>query len=362
MQSRLVPAPQYEREDSACGDGLDEGAPGPGPDARSWRLRPPGGGGRQRATGRSTRKPSLPDAPADVCDRRRLLHRRRPGPASVQGGREGLARVRSTLKFEDVNGRELYKIQEKLAHGPRLDDDRAVRWRGSRQGAQRSDHPAARPLDDRRSAGGDDMSTKGNIVQHEYRIEQGRNTVATVSKKWFRVPRFLRGRHRTGTRPCPPTCHHRRHRHDDPPGPLTATHPNDRDTTMNFNYIGRLQLLVVGFGPDAEFEGLILNELEPAHRPRPDPCDRPTLRRQGRRRRAPRHRDERHRRRRGGRVRCRDRSADRYRRRLRRRPGSSRERSRPFIRPRPRAARTARRRPHARGLGRASPVRAHVGL
>lgn len=31
---------------------------------------------------------------------------------------------------------------------------------------------------------------------------------------------------------------------------------------MNFNDIGPLQLLVVGFGPDAEFEGLILDELE----------------------------------------------------------------------------------------------------
>jgi hypothetical protein len=31
---------------------------------------------------------------------------------------------------------------------------------------------------------------------------------------------------------------------------------------MNFNDIGPLQLLVVGFGPDAEFEGLVLDELE----------------------------------------------------------------------------------------------------
>ncbi len=31
---------------------------------------------------------------------------------------------------------------------------------------------------------------------------------------------------------------------------------------MDFNDIGPLQLLVVGFGPDAEFEGLVLDELE----------------------------------------------------------------------------------------------------
>ena len=35
--------------------------------------------------------------------------------------------------------------------------------------------------------GGADLSTKGNIVNHEYRIEQGGQTVATVSKRWFRV-------------------------------------------------------------------------------------------------------------------------------------------------------------------------------
>jgi uncharacterized protein YxjI len=28
---------------------------------------------------------------------------------------------------------------------------------------------------------------QGNILDHEYKIEQGRDTVAEVSKKWFRV-------------------------------------------------------------------------------------------------------------------------------------------------------------------------------
>jgi uncharacterized protein YxjI len=31
------------------------------------------------------------------------------------------------------------------------------------------------------------MSAHGNIVDHEYEIERDGNTVATVSKKWFRV-------------------------------------------------------------------------------------------------------------------------------------------------------------------------------
>jgi uncharacterized protein YxjI len=95
-------------------------------------------------------------------------------------------RVRSTLKFEDANGRELYKIQEKLA---RVRDSMTIE-RPDGGAAAKVHNALITPLRDRWSIdvpGGEDMSTQGNIVQHEYRIEQGRTTVATVSKKWFRV-------------------------------------------------------------------------------------------------------------------------------------------------------------------------------
>jgi uncharacterized protein YxjI len=95
-------------------------------------------------------------------------------------------RVRSTLKFEDAGGRELYKIQEKLA---RVRDSMTIE-RADGSAAAKVHNALITPLRDRWTInvpGGEDMSTKGNIVQHEYRIEQGRNTVATVSKKWFRV-------------------------------------------------------------------------------------------------------------------------------------------------------------------------------
>ena len=95
-------------------------------------------------------------------------------------------RVRSTLKFEDANGRELYKIQEKLA---RVRDSMTIE-RADGGAAAKVHNALITPLRDRWTIdvpGGEDMATKGNIVQHEYRIEQGRNTVATVSKKWFRV-------------------------------------------------------------------------------------------------------------------------------------------------------------------------------
>ena len=36
-------------------------------------------------------------------------------------------------------------------------------------------------------ADGPDLRVQGNIVDHEYTIEDGRATVAEVSKNWFRV-------------------------------------------------------------------------------------------------------------------------------------------------------------------------------
>ena len=35
--------------------------------------------------------------------------------------------------------------------------------------------------------GGEDMKAKGNIVDHEYKIERGGDKVAEVSKRWFRI-------------------------------------------------------------------------------------------------------------------------------------------------------------------------------
>ena len=46
------------------------------------------------------------------------------------------------------------------------------------------------PLRDRFSIDveeGEDMEAKGNIVDHEYKIERSGDKVAEVSKKWFRV-------------------------------------------------------------------------------------------------------------------------------------------------------------------------------
>ncbi len=46
------------------------------------------------------------------------------------------------------------------------------------------------PLRDRflvKVKNGPDLDVKGNILDHEYTIGEGRNKVAEVSKKWFRI-------------------------------------------------------------------------------------------------------------------------------------------------------------------------------
>jgi uncharacterized protein YxjI len=95
-------------------------------------------------------------------------------------------RVRSTLLFEDANGNELYKIQEKM-----------VRVRDSMNIEDANGNVAAKvhnalitPLRDRWQIdipGGENLSTQGNILNHEYKIEKGRETVASISMRWFRV-------------------------------------------------------------------------------------------------------------------------------------------------------------------------------
>ena len=40
---------------------------------------------------------------------------------------------------------------------------------------------------DRQGSGRPDLEVKGNLLDHEYTIEDGRSTAAEVSKKWFRI-------------------------------------------------------------------------------------------------------------------------------------------------------------------------------
>ena len=95
-------------------------------------------------------------------------------------------RIRSTLKFEDTQGSELCKIQEKKM---RVKDSMAIEGPGGERLAVVK-KAIINPIRNRwtvKIGDGPDLNIQGNILDHEYEITEGRNKVAEVSKKWFRV-------------------------------------------------------------------------------------------------------------------------------------------------------------------------------
>jgi uncharacterized protein YxjI len=95
-------------------------------------------------------------------------------------------RARSTLIFEDANGHELAKIQERRL---RVKDTMEIEGPGGETLATVK-KALIDPVRDRwtvKVGNGPDLDVQGNILDHEYKIEQGRDTVAEISKKWFRV-------------------------------------------------------------------------------------------------------------------------------------------------------------------------------
>jgi uncharacterized protein YxjI len=94
-------------------------------------------------------------------------------------------RIRDTLVLELPTGDELFEIQEKkLSVRDKMEIERDGRTVATVKKA------LITPLRDRFSIeveGGEDMEAKGNVVDHEYKIERGGDKVAEVSKRWFRV-------------------------------------------------------------------------------------------------------------------------------------------------------------------------------
>jgi uncharacterized protein YxjI len=94
-------------------------------------------------------------------------------------------RIRDTLVLENPGGEELFSIQEKKLH---VRDTMKIERGGKTVATVKK--ALVSPLRDRFSIavdGGEDMEAKGNIVDHEYKIELGGDQVAEVSKRWFRV-------------------------------------------------------------------------------------------------------------------------------------------------------------------------------
>ena len=91
-------------------------------------------------------------------------------------------RIRDTLVFRDTQGNEVCKIQQRLG---RIRDTMEVEGPSGQRMAMVK-KAMITPLRDRfvvKVGDGPDFEVQGNILAHEYRI----GSVATVSKKWFRV-------------------------------------------------------------------------------------------------------------------------------------------------------------------------------
>ena len=94
-------------------------------------------------------------------------------------------RIRETFKIKDMQGNEVAEIQEKLIT---IRDTMDIARGGQTIATVKK--ALVTPLRGRFSvkvAGGADLDVQGNILAHDYKIEQGGREIAEVSKKWFRV-------------------------------------------------------------------------------------------------------------------------------------------------------------------------------
>ena len=88
--------------------------------------------------------------------------------------------------FEDIDGRELCKIQERML---RVKDSMEIEDPGGRRMAliQKAMITPVRERWTVNVEGSPDLRVEGNILHHEYTIERDGQRVAEVSKRWFRV-------------------------------------------------------------------------------------------------------------------------------------------------------------------------------
>ena len=94
-------------------------------------------------------------------------------------------RARDTFVLKDSSGDDLFKIQEKKLH---IHDTMKVESDGDTVATVKK--ALITPLRDRfeiELEGAEDLEAKGNVVDHEYKIERDGDRVAEVSKRWFRV-------------------------------------------------------------------------------------------------------------------------------------------------------------------------------
>jgi uncharacterized protein YxjI len=93
------------------------------------------------------------------------------------------ARMRETFVLEDMDGQEVARIREKKLS---IRDSMTIEI-GGREAKVKKGRLGIRDRFIVNFDSGDDFKSKGNFVDHEYEIELDGDTVAEVSKKWFRI-------------------------------------------------------------------------------------------------------------------------------------------------------------------------------
>src|SRR5918994_510844 len=93
------------------------------------------------------------------------------------------ARIRDTWVLEDAGGREVATIRER-----KLSIRDAIKIEvGGREATVKKALLGFRDRFHVDVDGGDDLTVKGSITDHEYEIERDGDTIAEVSKKWLRA-------------------------------------------------------------------------------------------------------------------------------------------------------------------------------
>jgi uncharacterized protein YxjI len=97
-----------------------------------------------------------------------------------------IMRVRGTLEFENTEGKVKAQIQERML---RAKDSMAIED-GKGHKAAEVKRALITPIRERwvvRIADGPDLEVQGDLLAHEYKIGDGKQKVARISKKWFRL-------------------------------------------------------------------------------------------------------------------------------------------------------------------------------
>jgi uncharacterized protein YxjI len=92
--------------------------------------------------------------------------------------------LRNTLRLEDPRGQELYQVQSRVIS---VKDKMVVSNPRGREAAAIK-HALISPLRDRMTANmadGADIDIRGNLLNHEYKMERRGKRVAEVSKRWI---------------------------------------------------------------------------------------------------------------------------------------------------------------------------------